>query len=157
MGQSTDAILAYGYNLGGEEGWELEGVGEYGEMPTLDWYNPEDDDFQGAAEFRLLAEIAGFTERWHSGNDGYFERERAARARLGVEFDTHCSDSYPMYLLAAHVITVRRGSVQNIDMAALVVEPQTHGWDEKLHAAIRALGITPTQGKPKWILCSYWG
>ena len=65
MGQSTNGILAYGYDLGGEEGWKLQGLGEYDELPALDWYDPdneEGDDLQSAAERRLLVEIAGFTE-----------------------------------------------------------------------------------------------
>lgn len=160
MGQSTNAMLAYGYNLGGEEGWELKGLGEYGEMPTLDWYSPDDedgDDFQSAAEAKLLAEIAGFTEQWHSGSEGYFERERAAKARLGVEFTTHCSGEYPMYLLVAKVITVYRGSAESIDVAELSVQPERNGWDDKLQAALRTLGIAPTQEKAQWLLCSYWG
>ena len=159
MGQSTDAMLVYGYNLGGEEDWELEGLGECGELPDLPWYDADDgdDDFQGAAERRLLAEIAGFSETWSSENEGYFDRERAAKARLGVEFDTHCSGDYPMFLLATKVITVYRGSVKDIDMAALAVEPETNGWNEKLRAAVQALGITPKQERPQWLLCSYWG
>lgn len=159
MGQSTNAMLVYGYNLGGEEGWELEGVGEYGELPALDWYDPEAEDgdgFQEAAERRLLAQLVDFTETDWSA-DGYFERERAAKTRLGVEFDTYCSCDYPMYLLAAKVITVYQGSVKHIDMTDLAIAPEMNGWDENLRAAIQALGITPTQDKPKWLLCSYWG
>lgn len=154
MGQSTNAMLAYGYDLGGEEGWKLQGLGEYGELPELPWL---DDDFQSAAERRLLAELAGFTETWSSDNDGYFTRAREAKARLGVEFDTHCSGDYPMFLLATKVITVYRGSVEEIDMAALAVEPEMNGWDEKLRAALDALGITPQQERARWLLCSYWG
>lgn len=156
MGQSTNGMLAYGYDLGGDDGWKLQGLGEYGEFPELPWLD-EDEGFQESAERRLLAEIAGFTETWSSGNEGYFEREREAKARLGVAFDTHCSGDYPMYLLATKVITVYRGSVKDIDMAALAVEPEMNGWDEKLRAALAALGITPQQPEPRWLLCSYWG
>jgi hypothetical protein len=148
MGQSTNGMLAYGYDLGGEEGWKLEGLGEYDELPELDWYSPEDeegDGFQEAAERRLLAELAGFTETWSSGSEGYFEREREAKARIGVKFGTHCSGDYPMFLLAAKVITVHRGSVKDIDMAALAVEPEMNGWDEKLRRAVEALGIAPAR------------
>jgi hypothetical protein len=42
MGQATDAILAYGYGLGGD-GWKLEGPGEYGELQPLDCWDDEDD------------------------------------------------------------------------------------------------------------------
>lgn len=156
MGQSTDGILAYGYDLGGDEGWKIEGLGEYGEFPELPWLD-DTDGFQESAERRLLAEIAGFTERWAQGSEGYWDREREAKARVGVQFDTYCSGDYPMYLLATKVITVYRGDVKDIDMAALAVEPEMNGWDEKLRAALTALGITPQQAEPRWLLASYWG
>ncbi|MFC9465187.1 hypothetical protein [Streptomyces coelicoflavus] len=159
MGQSTDALLVYGYHLGGGDGWELEGLGEYGELPALPWYDSEDegDDFQGAAERRLLAQLAGFTEVWQPGSDGYFDREREAKAALGVELETHCSGSYPMYLLIAKGITAYRGEVEPIDFAALAAEVEEKGADSKLRAALDALGITPKQPRPGWLLCSYWG
>ena len=161
MGQSTDGILAYGYDLGGDDsGWKIQQAGEYGELPTLPWFDPENedgDDFQSAAERHLLAEIAGFTERWAKGNEGYWDREKAAKAGVGVQFDSYCSGGYPMFLLATKVITVHRGSVEDIDMAALAIEPEMNGWDDKLHAALTALGITPVQAEPRWLLASYWG
>lgn len=157
MGQSTNAMLVYGYNLGGEEEWLLRDLGEYDELPALDWYNPEDEDvdFQSAAEAKLLADVAGFTEQWHSENEGYFERERAAKAKLGVKFDTHCSGEYPMYLLATKVITVYRGSVEEIDPAELAATPPE--WDTNLRTALNTLGLNPTQEAARWLLCSYWG
>jgi hypothetical protein len=153
MGQSTNAMLMYGYHLGGGDGgWELQGLGEYGEFPELDWY---DDDFQSAAERKLLADIGGFTEEWTSGAEGYWDRKRAAQARVGVEFDTHCSGEYPMYVLATKVITVYRGSVKTIDPAQdLAVQPD---WDDKLRAALDVLSLQPTQDQARWLLCSYWG
>ncbi|WP_329291903.1 hypothetical protein [Streptomyces pseudovenezuelae] len=158
MGQSTDALLVYGYHLGGGDGWELEGLGEYGELPALPWLGDEDDrDFQDAAERRLLAELAGFTETWEDGQEGYFSREREAKAQLGVEIETHCSGSYPMYLLIAKGITAYRGDVQPIDFAYLAAEVQQKDADAKLRAALDALGVTPKQETPSWLLCSFWG
>ncbi|MEU5608421.1 hypothetical protein AB0H03_06635 [Streptomyces sparsogenes] len=160
MGRSTNAVLAYGYDLGGSDEWKIRESGEYGELPNLAWYDPENedgDDFLEAAERRLLAEIAGFTETWSGENEGYFEREREAKDRLGVKFDIYCSGEYPMYLLAAHVTTVWRGDIQVIDPARLAADPAEHGWDDKLQAALTALGITPTQDRARWLLCSYWG
>lgn len=156
MGQSTDGILAYGYDLG--EGFEkIQEAGEYGELPPLTWFDPEHtDDLIEAAELHLLAQVAGFTETDWSA-DGYFDRQRKAKARLGVQFETYCSDSCPMHLLAAKVITVRRGAVEDIDMTALAVEPEMNGWNDKLRAALTALGITPQQAEPRWLLASYWG
>lgn len=159
MSTSTNGILAYGYDLGGGEGWKLQGCGEYDELPELPWFNEENEDgndFQSAAERHLLAELADFTETdWQV--DGYFARERDAKARLGVEFDTYCSGEYPEFLLAAKVITVYRGDVKHIDMAELADAPEMNGWDERLRTALTALGITPTQERAQWLLCSYWG
>ena len=154
MGTSTDGILAYGYNLGGEDGgFEVAETNEYGGL-KLGWL-AEDDDSMGAAQDRLLA-AAGFTETdWQA--DGYFERKRAAEESLGVQFDIYCSDGCPLYILAAKVITVSRGYVEPIDMTELVEAPNVNGWDAKLAAALSTLGLTPKQEKPAWLLCSYWG
>lgn len=154
MGVSTDGILAYGYNLGGDDsGWEVAQADEYGGL-TLDWLD-EDDDFAAEAEKRLLA-AAGFTETdWQV--DGYFAREKAAKEGLGVKFESYCSGDYPLYVLAAKVITVSRGYVEHIDMTELVEAPNVHGWDDKLRGALEILGLTPKQESPRWLLCSYWG
>lgn len=159
MSTSTDAILAYGYDLGGEASdWKICDTGEYGELPELPWYNPddEDDDFQSAAERHLLAQLADFTETdWRA--DGYHERIKEARARVGVTFDTYCHIDHPMRLLAAHTITMSRGYTEIINPTDLAAMPAAHDWDAKLAAAVTALGITPLQARPAWILCSYWG
>jgi hypothetical protein len=156
---STNAMLVYGYHLGGPEGWDIEGAGEYGELPDLAWYNEDaedGDDFQTAAERHLLTVVAKFTETdWRA--DGYFERSREAKSRLGVEFDTHCSADYPGYLLLAKGITVHRGSVEALDFEALQAEVKAADADTKLRAALDALGIRPTQERAQWLLCSYWG
>lgn len=156
MGMSASGILAYGYNLGGGDGWEIAETGEYGE-PALDWFDPEaeDTDFVTEAEKRLLA-AAGFTETdWQV--DGYFARERAAKAALGVEFESYCSGDYSQYVLATKVITVSWGEVEPIDVTALQCEPVENHWDDRLRAAVSTLGLTPKQEKPAWLLCSYWG
>ncbi|GGW15807.1 hypothetical protein GCM10018980_51460 [Streptomyces capoamus] len=160
MGQSTNAMLVYGYHLGGgDSDWLVQDAGEFGELPALDWYNADDedgDDFITAAEKRLLAQLADFTETdWQV--DGYFERERAAKARLGVEFESHCSGDYPMYLLIAKGITAYRGGVKPIDFVALQAEVTQADADAKLRAALDALGLRPTQERAQWLLCSYWG
>lgn len=105
MGTSTNAMLLYGYHLGSDDDWLLDGAGEYGELPTLDWFDPDAEDEGGpdfieAAQERLLAEIAGFTETDWSA-DGYFARKRAAEELVGVEFEPHCSADYPMWVLCA--------------------------------------------------------
>jgi hypothetical protein len=158
MGQSTNGILAYGYDLGGDEEFKVQGVGEYGEL-KLDWYDPEaedGDDFQAAAERRLLV-ASGFTETYEDGRPDYFGRESAAKEALGVEFESYCSGDYPMFVLAAKALTAYRGDCDVIDMAALSDPAVLAGYDEKLSAALAALGLTPVQEAPAWLLCSYWG
>lgn len=158
MGMSTNAMLVYGYHLGSDDsGWQVEGVGEYGELPALDWHESESDDadFGTDVELRLLASV-GFTETDWSA-DGYFDRERAAKARLGVALETHCSGDYPMYLLIAKGITAYRGDAKEIDFKALQAELEQSDADAKLRAALDALGLRPTQEQPRWLLCSYWG
>lgn len=158
MGRSTDAILAYGYDLGGSDGWKVHDAGEYGELPALNWYTPDEDadEFQEAAERQLLTQIAGFTETdWQA--EGYFARQREAKALTGVEFETYGSGDYPMLLLAAHVTTVRFGDCEEIDPVDLQQRPERKDWDAKLTAALGALGIRPTQERARWLLCSYWG
>jgi hypothetical protein len=160
MGTSTNAMLVYGYHLGGDEdGWLFEGLDEWGTLPDgfFDWYDKDSEDSSGFledAQDQLLARVAGFTETdWRA--DGYFARKREAEAQLGVEIESHCSGDYPMYLLVAKAITAYRGDVEEIDFQALAEE--VHGADIKLRLALDALGIRPTQEQAQWLLCSYWG
>lgn len=155
MGMSTDAILAYGYDLGGADGWKINDLGEYGELPTLDWYDPDsDEDFEEAIERRLLSQLAGFTETdWRI--DGYHARKDAALKQLGVQLVSHCSSDYPMWVLATYSKTAWRGSPVLFEPTELGAIPTD--WDTKLRAALDALGITPTQEHPRWVLCSDWG
>lgn len=159
MGQSTNGVLAYGYDLGGGDGdWKIEEVGEYGEWEP-EWLEVDEDedseDLITQAGERLMASV-GFTETdWHA--DGFFDREKAAKARLGVEFESYCSGDYPMWLLAAHKITVYRGDCEPIDFAELEKLRAEGDWDTKFAHAVQVLGITPKQAKPGWLLVSYWG
>lgn len=162
MGTSTDGILAYGYDLGGSEGeWKVRETGEYGAL-NVGWLPEEDDeddegdhDIVTLMEKRLLV-ASGFAETdWEA--EGYFARERAAEESIGVKVESYCSGDYPMYVLAAKVITASRGDCEPIDMGALAAPELLAGWDAKLSAALGVLGITPEQEKPSWLLCSYWG
>lgn len=154
MGVSTNGILAYGFNIGGGDGdWKIQEAGEYGEWEP-EWAN-EDDGTVECAEAKLL-EAVGFTETdWRV--DGYFERKREAEARVGVEFEGHCSDQCTMYVLAAHTVTAYRGDAKEIDFAVFEQQRLAEDWDGKLQRACEVLGITPTQEQPKWLLVSYWG
>ena len=159
MGQSTNGILAYGYDLGGDEGgWKVREAGEYGDL-TLPWLpEPEDfDDYDLATLLeRRLLDASGFTETYEDGRPDYFARVRAAKEALGVELESYCMGDYPMYVLAAKAITAYRGDCDVVDMAELSRPETLAGWDAKLSAALAALGMPPVQEKPAWLLCSYW-
>ena len=164
MGSSANGMLVYGYDLGGEDGeWKIREVGEYGAL-KLSWYeepegedeDSEDDEFTEAAKRRLLV-ASGFTETYEDGRDGYFARESEAEAALGVEFDSYCSGDYPMWVLAAKVLTAHQGHCDALDLVELSNPETLAGWDAKLTLALGVLGMTPVQEKPSWLLCSYWG
>lgn len=155
MGTSTDAILAYGYNLG--EWDKIQETDRFG-TPDLPWMDDDSDDDYESQAMRSLLNASGFTETWETRTgDGYFAREEAATTALGVQLETYCSDNAPMHILAAKVVTVARGDCQVLDLPALMAEPVDQGWDDKLHRACEVLGITPTQERPGWVLVSYWG
>ena len=140
MGQATDAILAYGYNLGGADSeWKLTGLGEYGELAT-DWW--DDGECAQADE----ADFATALTSWIGGD----VRD------VGVEVVTYCSESSPMYLLAATQITVKRGYVHEVTPETLGSAEDRARWDELLDRHVAALGIRPVQERPGWLLVSYW-
>ena len=149
MGQSTDGILAYGYDLGGDSEWRLADTPATAALAEEGYWDTE------TAETALLAAV-GFVEVDYK-TLGYFDRRRAAQERVGVKLMTYCSLDYPQYLLVAHAIRVYRGDVKEIDMGELAEAPLVHGWDDKLRAALETLGLTPTQERAKWLLVSYWG
>lgn len=167
MGMTASAHLAYGYDLGSVEDFKAEKRSEYG-SPKLPWFDQEEDeddgsepagDFAGLAE-RVLLDSIGFTERYteDAGSD-YFRREREAKARLGVEVGFSGHPDYPGWILVA------TGSEKSVDWAEtmtldpFVLErtPIDEGWDGKLEAALAALGITPTQGGPCWLVYPSYG
>lgn len=146
MTTSTDGILAYGFDLGDDFGFDGD--------DTPDWATEDDDgciDWAGDAQ-RALLTATGFTEVYEDGRAGYFAREREAEAALGVAFVAHCSDEYPMWMLAAAVQHASRGRAEPVDLAA----PENA--DERLAWAIEVLGLDKFGGRqPAWLLASWWG
>lgn len=157
MGRSTDAILAYGYDLGSDENdeWSVREVDEYGSLkvPWFDLDVEEDLDFSEAITDQLLA-VAGFTEE-DDGSASYYERREAALDSLGVQVISHCSDTVPMYVLAAASLEASRGNPQDATALLAADEVTRREWDERLAAVLAGLGLTPVADKPVWLLCSY--
>lgn len=151
MGQSTDALLMYGYDLGDPEQWKIKGVGEYDSWEP-DWLDESDGLIESAAV--KLRAAAGFTETdWWA--EGFFARRKEADARIGVEIVSHCSHEFRMYVLAAHEIRAWRGEPKFFDLSEL--SPLTVEADKRLASALKVLGFRPEQERPQWILASDWG
>lgn len=136
MGQSTDAILAYGYDLGGnEDEWRIKNLGPCGTL-TTPWYDETSDDLdEEDSDFADLVE----------------KQLRNVPAAAGVEIVSHCSSSSPLYILAATHTIARRGYPKVIDAAQVA---DTAAMDARLAAACAALGIEPADDRPQWLLAS---
>lgn len=156
MGHAPKAQLIYGYDLGGDDdGWAFAEYDQDECEISLPWFDPT-KEFAEEAEKRLLAQIAGFTEEWRQGaGSEFFAREKAAKAQLGVEFEFYG------YEMCGHALSAHREWVEwsatAVDLAALASRPAAEGWDDKLAAAVAALGITPKQERPGWLLAASYG
>jgi hypothetical protein len=159
---SASAHLAYGYDLGSGEDFKAAERGEYGD-PKLPWLPTDEDgdcvysNFGEEVENRLLASV-GFTEAdWRA--DGHFERKRDAEKRVGVELDYSGHSDYSGWLLIAKESerSVEWAESMAVDLSELTNRPSYEGWDTKLADALAALGITPAQAGPKWLVYPSYG
>lgn len=135
MSNDSQAHLAYGYHLGnGDSGWEVTQANQWGEL-NVTWYDADDDyhDFPYFAEKVL----------------------KKAGVWQGLKFLTYGHHDVPHYLLVvgeSHYSTRTWG-------ATLQVTPQMllsldAAWDLQLDKALDALGLTPNQRHPQWLICS---
>lgn len=144
MGVSTDALLVYGFDLGGPGvGWLVhEASGDDRWAPA--WCDPEHAyGVLGPAEVELRA--LGDQRGWPT-----------VFGESAVRLETHGHPNFPGYLLVAHVVTAYRGTAQVIDRSELERLRFVEDWDGRLNAACETLGITPVQERPAWLLASYW-
>jgi hypothetical protein len=179
MGSSPNGILGFGYNLGGSEGeWKIAEVTEGGDwdLKKLAWLgstvlpdeDPSDDleegedeetgyvsisDFSNKGERRLLVEIGGLDpgDYWHA--EGYYDREKAAEAKVGAELVYNgYHEDYGITLLAFKT-SVEWDEVEELDLIMLEHQRLINGWDAKLARAVEVLGITfREQTSPSWLL-----
>lgn len=158
MGTIIKAELSYGYRLqGGDGAWLVREVhpedsDEWG--LNVDWITEDDEDnFDEIAKLRLLASV-GFTETdYHA--DGYYDRLRAAEARLGVELE-RTGWEFNDLLLVTRQIGAYLGEAEPVDPAVLAAEQASDACD-RLRAALAVLGLTPLQEKPAWLLTARKG
>lgn len=142
MSSSPKGILAYGYDLGGEDsGWKF--------------YLSTDESVSidiKKAEQILLTQIVGFTETWETRKDNEFhDRLKIAKEKLGISFVYYCSYDYPSYVLATQVFEAN-------DWGSKPIKPYLdHSAFDRLERALNILGIVPNQAEPSWILASFYG
>lgn len=136
MGQSTDAILAFGFDLGEELPEKIQ--------EELDAIN----DNEGIESW--LEMIAG-VEPWSPEAKDWWKRRDDAVAKIPVDFIRHCSGDYPMYFLAIRGTEMRasRGYPEPITMPASIV-----GWREILRDFCAEHGIEYEE--PDWHIFSMW-
>lgn len=157
MGRTIKAELHYGYNLGDDEdGFQFAEVDEeYGITPTMPWWDEDGDDLAEQGKEQLLR-TAGFS---YDGphDDAYYDRYRAAMANLGVTFErTGYEGGMTLLVAAGREYTAYTGDHTEIDPAAMNTAADAAA-DEALATALQALGITPKQDKPAWLLTCYYG
>lgn len=150
MGQSTNAMLMYGYDLDVADGWQVVEAGEYGEL-TAPWYDEDDDLESWEQAVKVLYDAIPDAPATNSS----YGRAGTVREHYGVWFEEHCSDGSTMYALVTFENTARRGYPKSIDWRALEEQREREGWDAKLARVLEILGITPKQERPAWLLASY--
>jgi hypothetical protein len=149
MGVSTDAILAFGFDLG-----------DPNDQSLASRFGAEEEAEDGESfEFEewIAAQAGAIYPAGHSGihsqeYEAYAAKRDAAIAACPVEIITHCSFDYPMHFLAVRGTKTRayRGTPQPV-VAGQIPEEQI--------ASMRSFcdlhGIQWQE--PKWHIFSLWG
>ncbi len=169
MGMTPSAHLAYGYDLGSDEDFRAAERDEYG-GPKLPWLPDEDgeggyDGFPEGADALLLAATGFVDPPWEEieGDEEkvttYFAEKREAEASHGVELHHSGHSDYSGWVLIAKGSkrSVEWSEAMELDLSELNNSPAYHGWDDKLAAALKVLGVTPTQAGPKWLVYPSYG
>lgn len=138
MGVSTDAILAFGIDLGEE--WP----------DTFNEHDDEDDGFE--ADHFLACDFAIEIPEWTPGTGSeYWAQKREAINKIPIELIKHCSSDYPMYFLSIRGTqqTANRGYPKEI-----LQRPIDQSEIDAMRAFCEKHGIEWQE--PKWQIFSMW-
>lgn len=155
MGQSTDAILFFGYTWG-EEG-ELEGL--MARAPDVD-----EDDARDWEE--IVAKRRGHVNPWdkHESGGNWCDDNREAidewnaiKMAIGEEFGgvdigTHCSGDYPIAYLFVWQMRVNRGYPESLAVLPEITDAQRQG----MARWFAEFGVEPPEDAPQFWLASDW-
>ncbi|HEY6117005.1 MAG TPA: hypothetical protein VI172_13705 [Candidatus Dormibacteraeota bacterium] len=165
MGQSTDAILFYGYcwteetskpwTIGkddgddGDEGWEDRWARVKGLTHPAERY-PELRDRKTWKDREPTVAEAEVIEKYRA----YWAAKKALTDAAGCVVDTHCSNECPMPLVAVKASTTRawRGSPPQ-EISGIAVDP---AWPTMLDEFCTTMGIPVEGRKVGWWLVSDW-
>jgi hypothetical protein len=136
MGVSTNALMAFGFDLGEER---------------PESFTDSDEGYFEADEFLLRDFDAGIPE-WTPGvGPDYWDNKSAALAKIPVDIIEHCSGEYPMYFLAVRgtECEARRGYpsvAEQREIAAAEIDA--------MRAFCEKHGIEWQE--PRWYIFSMW-
>lgn len=153
MGQSTNAILFWGYTWPEEETsrpWEI------GKDTDHD-ADEADDDSDWEGRYAALNGLPAPDNNDYSGQDwtDYWEEKRRLLAKSNCVVDTHCSGDCPMpyvAITASHAVA-HRGYPNELSNNHMTVMPE---WREQIDSFCQLMGIPIPQTEPRWFLVSDW-
>lgn len=139
MGQSTDAILAFGVDLG-----------ESGSFP----WDDSGDDFETwwAAQNGVSEPEEEYSESTKGLHQEYWERKRKLEKQCPVELITHCHSDSPMYVLALRGTKTEANRGYPEPLPYIITTPNPEG----LVKFAQKYNIKLDKA-PQWLLFSYWG
>lgn len=141
MGVSTDALLAFGVDLGDE-------------YPESLLNEDDEGDFESWVLDHVGLARPTVSDYGHPDWVAYFAKRNEILETFPVDLELHCSYDYPMYILCVRGTRKRasRGSPESLDASALTVTPEQV-------AAFKAFCEEHDidAGEPGWLLFSMWG
>jgi hypothetical protein len=155
VGNVVEALLVYGFDLGGIEsvhGWRFKEVDDNG-FAKLPWYTEEEQeseitDFNDYANAFIAEELGRFSKL---GDIPEKDRLEVALKRAGVRV-VYAGFEYERSVLVAHELSTTPGFDVHVnfrDLSRLQVED---AWSSKLAVALKMMGITPLDPLPRWTL-----
>jgi hypothetical protein len=141
------AYLTYGVDLGDGE-----------HVPVPDSYEPVPDSYEHAGSdvdtaykyaVDRLYELIPDGQR--TGETTVDEKEVAVRKHLGIEFEWHGSDDYPLLLMTLYTFVAECGAAVSIDFRKHAAAAAAARYEQRIREALRQIGVTENL-TPGWLL-----
>lgn len=155
MGQSTDAILFWGYcwDEEMEKPWDPQGEDESEE----DWeerYARLAGEPEPKAEYPSDGDTSANAEAIRNAYSKHWETKRKLVKAAGISIYSHCSGTCPMPYIAVEEsrLCASRGTPEKVGDLSVGAD-----WEQRLREFCHLMGITPPpRQKPRWWLVSDW-